>query len=93
LEVLAGVGGCVAGFAGFAPFLLFGGRLRKSFAEKGTVAFRSALLVPLFSFVVMAAALLVCGLLIPEHLLMFAVPCVVVFLVATSVYVMRLVRR
>jgi hypothetical protein len=93
LELLAGVTGCLAGLLGFAPFLLLGGRIRRGFVEKGRTAAAPVLLVPLLSFVLMVAASLVCRLVAPGYLLVFVVPCAVVFLISTGVYAVRFLRR
>ncbi|MDR1014936.1 MAG: hypothetical protein LBL86_08190 [Coriobacteriales bacterium] len=93
MELLAGAAGCLAGLLGFAPFLLLGGRIRKGFVEKGRMVAGPVLLVPLLSFVLMIAASALCRLVAPGYLLVFVVPCVVVFLVGTGVYAIRLVKR
>jgi hypothetical protein len=84
--ILAGVCGVLAGVLGFIPFFVLTGTVRRRFAEEGIKAFRIALLVPLVSFVPMAAAIAICGFVAPSYLLVFAVACLVVFLLATIVY-------
>jgi hypothetical protein len=93
VEVLAGVLGCLAGLVGFSPFLLFGKRLRERFAQTGTPSFKSVLLVPVLSFILMVAALALCWLLARTLLMIFAVACIVVFLVATTLFTVWLVKR
>jgi hypothetical protein len=93
LGVLAGACGCLAGLLGFAPFLLLGGRIQRLFAEKGRNALGLALLVPALSFVLMIAAMLVCRWAAPEYAMVFAIACIVVFLLSTVVYGVRLIRR
>jgi hypothetical protein len=93
LVILAGVCGGLAGVLGFAPFFFLTKTVQRRFAEEGSKAFRIALLMPLISFVLMAAAIAVCALIASPYLLVFSAVCVVVFLLATIVYTALRVKR
>jgi hypothetical protein len=93
LEILAGACGGLAGMIGFIPFLLLSGVVRRKFVEKGGGIFGFFLLVPLLSFIPMVAAIALCWWLASAYLMIFAVVCIVVFLLATTVYTATRVRR
>jgi hypothetical protein len=92
LAVLAAVLGGVAGALGFLPYLLAGKKLRAKFIEDGAKKAGLMLLVPLVSLVLMIAALWVLLLLFPQHLMIVAVACVLVFLGGTMAIVIKQTR-
>ncbi|MCL1799577.1 MAG: hypothetical protein FWG23_07580 [Eggerthellaceae bacterium] len=93
MEVLAGFLGGVAGVIGFLPFLFLSGRLRTKFIEEGAKKAAYIFLVPLLSFILMVAALFVLWLAFPQHLMVFSVACIVVFLGGTIAVTVKQVRR
>ncbi|MDR2721879.1 MAG: hypothetical protein LBB35_03315 [Coriobacteriaceae bacterium] len=93
LEVLAGVLGALAGTVGFLPFLLMGGKLRTKFIEDGAKKAGLMFLVPLISFILMMAMLLMLQLVLPQYFLISVLICLVVFLVGTIVVTFKQVKR
>ncbi|MCL1879407.1 MAG: hypothetical protein FWF71_02125 [Actinomycetia bacterium] len=87
MELLAGVLGGLAGVLGFLPFLLVGGKIRRRFIEQGTKVLKYIMLLPILSFVLMIAAMLVCWLVAVQYLLVFGLVCVAVFILAMIVFV------
>ena len=93
MEVLAGAFGGLAGILGFAPFFLLSNVFRKRFMKDGTKAFAFTLLIPFISFALMLVAVVICWLLAPRYLVIFAAVCVVVFLLTTGVFTVATARR
>jgi hypothetical protein len=92
LEILAVVLGVFAGIVGCLPFVLLGGKIHKMFTERGIKAFKFILLLPLLSFILMITAMLVFGLLVPQHLLIFAIAAIAAFLLGTITFAIVQVR-
>lgn len=92
MEILAGVLGCLAGALGCLPFILVGAKIRKMFAKKGPSAFKYVLLLPLVSFILMVGSMLGFRALVPQHIIIFGIACVAVFLMGMIVFAIIQVR-
>ena len=92
MEVFAGTMGSMTGAIGFLPFFLLNHAASKKLIKDSTQVFRYTMLSPLISFALILAGIFICWLLAPVYLVIFAVTCVAVFLVGTSIFVTILVR-
>ena len=92
LEILAGILGCLAGILGCLPFILVGGKIHKMFAAQGPKAFKYVLLLPLVSFILMVGAMLIFRLFVPQHILIFGIAAIAVFLIGMIVFALIRVR-
>jgi len=84
--------GSLTGVIGFLPFLVLNRMAEAKLIKDSNKVFRYTMLSPLVSFALILAGIFICWLLAPVYLVIFAVACVSVFLVGTSIFVAILVK-
>ena len=93
MKVLAGVIGALCGVIGFLPFYFVGENIKKLFVSQDKKSFKYVLLTPLVSFVLMIVAMLICGLVARQYLMVFGIACIAVFFVCITVFVVLRLRK
>jgi hypothetical protein len=87
LSIILGV---VGGVVGFLPFLLFKGQLRRTLPTDAGKGIIIGLGLTFASLIIMVVEFVLCRFVFHGHLLFFAIPAIVVFLVSVVVYAWRI---
>ena len=84
MEILAAALGGLAGIIGCVPYVLLSRMMRRGSARAGASTLGLLLLTAALSFVLILIALVLCWYLKPQYLLIFAVTCIIAFLISTG---------
>ncbi|MCL1847063.1 MAG: hypothetical protein FWF91_03745 [Coriobacteriia bacterium] len=93
MEILAAALGGLAGIIGCVPYVLLSRAVRNDSKGAGAVNLALMLMIPVISFILILIAMILCWYLAPQYLLVFAVTCVIVFLLSTGAYVLAQARK